>query len=190
VRVNGQARRPLWLLPMGRLDPRWWVVIGAALVGVDYWLGPSAQFPVIYVIPVALAAWYSGRRPALALAIVMPAIHAAMLLTLWNPPGDLFQVLAPTLFRAVVIFVMALWFARLADHERKLHHFVERLEGLLPICSFCKSIRNQDGEWESLEHFISSRSAAEFSHSFCKSCGKMHYPDFDYDGAEALESRR
>jgi hypothetical protein len=188
--VSGQEpSRPLWLLPMGRLHPIWWAGIGVALVGLDYWLGPAAQFPVIYVIPVALAAWYSGRWPALALAIAMPVIHGALLLTLWNAPGDLFTVLAPTAFRGVVIFVLALWFARLADHERKLHHYVERLEGLLPICSFCKSIRNQDGEWESLEHFISSRSDAQFSHSFCKSCGKMHYPDFDYEAAEAVDPK-
>ena len=133
------------------------------------------------MIPVTLAAWYSGRWPALLLAFIVPFTHGVFLTMLWNRPEDLFAGVGPTVFRAGVIMVMALWFARLAEHERTVHVYVERLEGLLPICAFCKSIRNQTGEWEPIERFISNRSEAEFSHSFCKSCGKIHYPDFDYD---------
>ena len=175
-----QPARPLWLLPIGRLHPLWWVAVGAGLIWLDYLDGPNSQYPVLYVIPVTLAAWYSGRWPALALGLAVPFAHALFLLTQWNAPGDT-AGLGPTIFRAIVIIVMALWFARLAEHERKVHVYVERLEGLLPICAFCKSIRNQTGEWEPIERFISNRTEAEFSHSFCKSCGKIHYPDFDYD---------
>lgn len=178
-----EPARPLWLLPLGQLHPGWWVVVGAALIWIDYVLGPDAQFPVLYVIPVTLAAWYSGRSPAVGLAIAMPVAHGALLLMLWKQPGDPFSILAPTILRGAVIMVMALWFARLAEHERKVHQYVARLEGLLPICAFCKSIRNQAGQWERIETFISDRSEAEFSHSFCPTCGKTHYPDFDYDGA-------
>jgi hypothetical protein len=180
--VSEEVKPPLWLLPMGRLHPAWWLGVGAALIWADYHLGSTTEFPVLYVIPVALAAWYSGRWPALALAVVIPVIHGAFLVLMWHQPGDLFSVLGPTVFRGGVILVMALWFARLAEHERKVHTYMERLEGLLPICAFCKSIRNKNGEWETMETFISARSAAEFSHSFCKKCGKLHYPDFDYDG--------
>jgi hypothetical protein len=71
---------------------------------------------------------------------------------------------------------MALWFARLAELERDLARRVKVLEGLLPICAFCKNIRNEAGEWERLESFISKRSEAEFSHGICQSCGEKHYP--------------
>jgi hypothetical protein len=53
---------------------------------------------------------------------------------------------------------------------------VERLEGLLAICSFCKNIRNANGEWEPLETYISKRSEAQFSHSFCPTCLERYYP--------------
>jgi hypothetical protein len=82
-----------------------------------------------------------------------------------------------TTFRRIVIIFMALWFARLSEHERELNRRVEVLEGLLPICTFCKSIRNEGGDWERLETFISRRSEAVFSHGLCPSCGKTHYPD-------------
>jgi hypothetical protein len=76
---------------------------------------------------------------------------------------------------------MALWIARLSEHERALTRYVQRLEGLLPICAFCKSIRNTDDQWEPLETFISTRSDAEFSHGFCPTCVKTHYEHLSAD---------
>jgi uncharacterized membrane protein len=52
------------------------------------------------------------------------------------------------------------------------------LNGLLPICSFCKKIRNDQGEWEPLERYISARSESEFSHSICPDCIEKNYPGF------------
>ena len=172
---NDPFGRPWWLLPPGRMSPLWWGGIGAALIWIDYAAGPDAQAPVLYVIPVALAAWYSGRWPSVALALAIPLAHVIFLMTVWMPdePG---AHVAATLLRGVVILVMALWFARLSAHERALEEHVERLEGLLPICSFCKSIRTQAGEWEPLETYISERSEAQFSHGFCPPCGQEHYP--------------
>ena len=178
---RGDLARPLWLLPPGRLHPLWWVPVGVGLIWLDYVDGANAQYPVVYVIPVALAAWYSGRWPALALAAAVPFMHGVFLTTLWNPQGDVFAGVGPTILRATVIIVLALWFARLSEHERELHRYMERLEGLLPICAFCKSIRNKDGDWEPLETYISERSEAEFTHGFCPTCGKTHYPEIEHD---------
>ena len=49
------------------------------------------------------------------------------------------------------------------------------LKGILPVCSFCKKIRDEDDTWQSMEHYISSRSQAQFSHGFCPDCAKEHY---------------
>jgi len=51
------------------------------------------------------------------------------------------------------------------------------LKGLLPICSFCKKIRNDLGDWEVLENYISDRSESQFSHGLCPECKMEHYPD-------------
>jgi K+-sensing histidine kinase KdpD len=168
---------PWWLLPPGRVHPLWWVGIAAALIWIDYATGPDVQFPALYVIPVSLAAWYSGRWPAVAMAVAMPLAHILFLVAAWAPSTDLAAAIAATILRGAVILVMALWFARLAAHERALHRHVQRLEGLLPICCFCKSIRTQAGDWEPLESYISKRSEAQFSHGFCPPCGKEHYAD-------------
>lgn len=51
------------------------------------------------------------------------------------------------------------------------------LSGLLPICSFCKKIRNKEGDWELLESYITARSESKFSHGMCPECREKHYPE-------------
>ena len=59
---------------------------------------------------------------------------------------------------------------------------IKRLSGLLPICSHCKKIRDDKGYWSQIESYIRDHSDAEFSHSICPDCAKIHYPEFDlYD---------
>ena len=53
------------------------------------------------------------------------------------------------------------------------------LRGLMPICSFCKKIRDDDGYWNQLEAYISDHSEAQFSHSICQECMDKYYPDID-----------
>jgi hypothetical protein len=47
---------------------------------------------------------------------------------------------------------------------------VRILSGLLPICSWCKRIRNEAGAWEQLETYIHNHSQAEFTHGMCQEC--------------------
>lgn len=53
---------------------------------------------------------------------------------------------------------------------------VKTLRGFLPICSFCKKIRDDLGYWNLLESYIQAHSEAEFSHSVCPECAQKHYP--------------
>ncbi len=47
---------------------------------------------------------------------------------------------------------------------------VKALRGLLPICSYCKKVRNDGNYWEQIESYISQHSEAQFSHSICPDC--------------------
>ena len=59
---------------------------------------------------------------------------------------------------------------------------VRKLSGLLPICFYCKKIRDDTGYWNQIEAYIQEHSEAEFSHSICQECAKKYYPDMDiYD---------
>jgi hypothetical protein len=175
-------------LPLGRLDPRWWAAIGGVLICADYATGPKPQFPVFYIIPVTLAAWYSGRWSAVALGTTIPLFHALFLMMLWKPSESRAMLVAMTAARGTVVIAMGLWFARLSEYERDLRHQVRTLEGLLPICAFCKRIRNEAGHWDRLEAFIAARSEARFSHAFCPSCWKTHYSELGDPPADSVNA--
>ena len=56
---------------------------------------------------------------------------------------------------------------------------VKKLSGLLPICSYCKKVRDDKGYWNQIESYIHEHSEAQFSHSICQECAKQYYPDMD-----------
>ncbi|UCD80013.1 MAG: hypothetical protein JSW26_00850 [Desulfobacterales bacterium] len=60
---------------------------------------------------------------------------------------------------------------------------VKTLRGILPICSFCKKIRDDDGYWNQVEVYVKERSAADFSHGICPDCMKEYYPE-EYDAID------
>jgi len=66
--------------------------------------------------------------------------------------------------------------ARLRAAERilDLRRELSQLEGLLPICSYCKRIRDAGDTWQSVERYVGERSKAEFSHGICPDCYKKH----------------
>lgn len=70
---------------------------------------------------------------------------------------------------------------RLTTELREALAKVEQLQGLLPICSHCKSIRDDDGYWNRVEHYISKYVDARFSHGICPDCAKKHYPEIFSD---------
>ena len=47
---------------------------------------------------------------------------------------------------------------------------IKSLKGIIPICSYCHSIRNDEGAWNRLEKYISEHSDAKFSHGVCPDC--------------------
>ncbi len=58
---------------------------------------------------------------------------------------------------------------------------VKTLSGLLPMCSKCKSIRDDRGYWKRIEAYISEHSDAQFSHGLCPKCASDLYPDIFTD---------
>lgn len=60
---------------------------------------------------------------------------------------------------------------------------VDTLRGILPLCSFCKKVRDDKGYWKQVDVYISEHSQAEISHSLCPECMKKYYPE-EYEEIE------
>jgi len=62
---------------------------------------------------------------------------------------------------------------RLAERVKELEDAfaqIKQLQGILPICSYCKNIRDDRNYWQRVENYISEHSEAKFSHSICPDC--------------------
>jgi len=73
----------------------------------------------------------------------------------------------------------------LGDKNKSLNDYlseIKTLRSILPLCSFCKKIRDDKGYWEQVDVYIHKHLQADISHSVCPECAKEHYPDLDiYD---------
>jgi len=69
--------------------------------------------------------------------------------------------------------------ARLHVAERMLNLYEElnRLKGLIPICAYCKRIRQDQGFWQQIEAYVSEHSHATFSHGICPECAEREFAD-------------
>jgi hypothetical protein len=73
----------------------------------------------------------------------------------------------------------------LADLRLALEQ-VRTLRGLLPICACCKRIRDDKGQWQGLERYISQHSQADFTHGICPQCAHDLYPELMADAMQPL----
>ena len=83
-----------------------------------------------------------------------------------SKPFDLAEVLA----RVHNMLEVRLLYAEL----QKALEQVKLLSGLLPICMWCKKIRDDQGYWNAIEHYLGQHSEAEFSHGICPDCKRKY----------------
>ena len=75
----------------------------------------------------------------------------------------------------------------LQENQRRLQEAlanVRTLRGLVPICAWCKKIRDDNGFWEQVESFVQKHSEAKFSHGMCPDCMKKWEADLLREAAE------
>ena len=68
---------------------------------------------------------------------------------------------------------------RLIRNLRRALAEVKTLSGLLPICSHCKKVRDDQGYWQQIDAFITEHSDLFFSHGLCPECLTRHYPEYN-----------
>jgi hypothetical protein len=152
--------------------PIHWVVLSAAILIVDYATGPFIQFPILFIFPVALATAGQGRMVGATVGALLPLLRLSFY-TQWPLPSSWALEILDTAIDVAILVATSLLIDRIVRQERE----IRVLEGLLPICSFCKRIRDEEGEWRQMESYIAARSGARFSHTFCGDCGRRHYPE-------------
>jgi hypothetical protein len=149
-----------------------WVGASAIILLVDYVTGPFIQFPILFILPVAIATVAQGLLAGASVAALLPLIRLSFFVR-WEVPVSWRLEWIDTMVDVLILGALA----AMVDYIIRQQRQIRVLEGMLPICGFCKRIRDEAGEWQRLEVFITDRSDARFSHTFCEQCGRKHYPD-------------
>jgi hypothetical protein len=59
---------------------------------------------------------------------------------------------------------------------------LQTLHGIIPICSHCRQVSTDVGDWKELERYVLENTEARFSHTICPPCFEVHYPSFTLAG--------
>jgi len=92
--------------------------------------------------------------------------------------GELWKVIMNRTVAIFAIWVTALLSIKIIRDNLKE---IKILQGLLPICSSCKKIRDDEGYWNQIESYLRAHSEAQFTHGICPDCFKEHYPGLEYE---------
>ncbi len=65
----------------------------------------------------------------------------------------------------------------LIEKLKKARSEISALKGVLPLCSFCRKIRNEADGWETLDEYIHHNAESDITHTICPNCMKEHYPE-------------
>jgi hypothetical protein len=148
------------------------IVIGLGILALDFLTPPSLTFPILFVLPVTLSALFCSRRLAYVLAVLLP--FGLFLIAIFvDTSGSIAALAANALIQAGVLSFLGF----LVAHTARLSREIKVLRGRLPICMWCKRIRDEDGSWQKLETYIAEHSEADFSHGLCAECNQEHYGD-------------
>jgi len=168
----------------GRTDRRLILTMIAAgvVLGIDVATPVGLAVWLLQVVLVWTASVWADRRQMLAVAIVCSSL--IVLGFLFSPKTGL-AVSAEICNVAISLVVIgAITHSCLRqratdDARRKAAEELARsqatvhaLSGLLPICAWCKRIRNESGNWEQMEVYIRGHSQAEFTHGICADCAE------------------
>lgn len=159
-------------------------LVCVAIDGLDYATGRESDLFVFYFVPVALAAWRAGRGAGILMALI--AAVAWFESDFLSEPSYLWVVGSwDTAMRLTAFLGTALATWKIREElarEQALNRAlatamaeVKQLRGIIPMCSFCRKIRDDKNQWIPLESYISKHSDAQVSHGLCPACYKKHY---------------
>ncbi|MBN2080009.1 MAG: hypothetical protein JW838_13665 [Spirochaetes bacterium] len=152
-----------------------WTALTLLVLWADYLSGPIIQFPVFILLPLSLAAWYNGKSIAFIISLFGVAASGILFPYLWHQEQSPESMVINTAIRLTVFVLILFLVDKLSRLTRNLKTEVKVLEGLLPVCSFCKKIRDRDETWYPMEKYIADHSRADFTHGVCPECARKHY---------------
>lgn len=156
--ISASERLKRLLLPA--LSRSWThLALGAGILLLDLFASHFLLFPILFVIPVALSAWFCNARLAYALAVLLPL---GRLLTdeFLHHPSPFVYIGANCAIRMAVLVLLALLVSRTARQTREPQ---QRVQTLVTVCAWSQTVE-YEGQWISFEQYLLRRFNVNTSH--------------------------
>ena len=137
-------------------------------------------FSAFYVIPVLIATWGVGTSRGLGFALLSACCWYCVDLTSGRPLTREFYRIWDAINHLLSFSLVAVVTGRLRLAYRREQALrenldltlqnVKELQGLLPVCAWCRKIRDDEGYWQELESYLKPRTKADFTHGICPDC--------------------
>ena len=167
------------------LSPTWCLPLAGASIVALGWVEShtpvTLTFSSYYFLPVALAAWSGGRHWGFVFAWITGLTWLVADLNMsYNPePGQNFHRVI-SVFNHCLAYGVAAWMVdglRKALEEIKSRNValeeamdeVGRLQDLLPVCAWCRKVRDDHGLWQGVEGYLQAK-GARLTHGICPRC--------------------
>jgi hypothetical protein len=151
----------------------------ALFTGLDVATGRIIHFPIFCTMPIAVAAWFGYPWLAAGSCAALAAFRGTLEWLFWRSDPGFGVVALNGVVRFVLLLALSLLVYHVGSSVRAMVRKVKLLEGILPICSYCKQIRDDGHVWHSLEAYMASHSNTHFSHGICPACMDKHFSTVD-----------
>ena len=165
-----------------------------AILLVDVISPPEVEFSAFYLVPVLWLTWCRGTREGLLMALVCGVgwyVHdyqsgrfvSSESFRLWDAVNKQISYL----LGAWAIGALRREVLAQQDLNQQLTAAmaeVRELKGLLPVCAWCHNIRDEAGEWHTMELFLLKRTRAATTHGICPACEARLYAEAGAGGGQ------
>jgi hypothetical protein len=159
--------------------------LAAGIFMFDLFIPQGVGIPALYMAPVVLVELWSSSKESSLVILIAVICSVLTMAGFFLAPASGLPLWLSIPNRLIALFTI--WVTVVLSVLRKMREEeVKTLRGLLPICSYCKKIRDDQGYWKSLEVYIAAHSQADFTHGLCPECGIKHYPDVFAKAAEGI----
>ena len=141
------------------------LVILAGIGCLDYFLPYEVSFLAFYFIPISIVAVKCGRRWGIQMALLAALCWIGVSYFERPPRVSITIFLWNGVMRIVAFYIFAIAMSRMGSEIRNLRD-------LLPICSSCKKVRDDQGYWEQVEHYLEKHVPTRFAHGLCPDCSE------------------
>jgi K+-sensing histidine kinase KdpD len=148
------------------------IVMGVRLL-LDPLLGDHLPFAP-FVIAVVFASWVGGWKPALLTFAVSLFIAAYVFMQpRWSFRIDLVEHQVELVLYSFIGVTTIVLFESVRKARKRAEDAlanVKRLQALLPICAWCKKIRDDQNYWHQVESYVAEHTGTQFTHAICPTC--------------------